>query len=291
MANLKAIEYKSFEDIKHQDNSGDDYWLARELAPILGYIQWRNFRKVVDRAMLACNNSGIDVHNQFAEVSKLVEHGSGAKRRIRDYKLSRYACYLIVQNGDPRKEIIALGQTYFAIQTRRQEVQDYFNQLDEDNQRLVVRGNIKQWNQMLAESAHRAGIIDEDTFAEFQNAGYAGLYGGETVADIHARKGLSQKEKILDFMNSSELAANLFRITLAHDKMKKGGIDTPPEAIMAHSIAGQEARGAIIRADAILPEDQPTPTKSVEQIAREQIARIKKEAKKGKLMLDEDYDD
>lgn len=193
MADLIAKEYKQFEDIKHTDDNGNEYWEARELAGVLGYVQWRNFTKVIDRAMLACKNSGFDIADQFAEVSKLVEHGSGAKRSIVDYHLSRYACYLIVQNGDPRKEIIALGQTYFAIQTRRQEVQDYFNQLDEDNKRLVIRGDIKQWNQMLAESAHRAGVITDDEFATFQNAGYMGLYGGETVSEIHKRKGLTEQ--------------------------------------------------------------------------------------------------
>ncbi|MCL2591779.1 MAG: DNA damage-inducible protein D [Defluviitaleaceae bacterium] len=291
MGNLIAKEYKSFEDIKHTDESGAEFWLARELCPVLQYAQWRNFQGVIDKAMLACRNSGFDVFDHFADASKTVAMPSKAKPKIiPDYKLSRYACYLIVQNGNPRKEIIALGQTYFAIQTRRQEVQDYFNQLDEDNKRLVVRGNITQWNQMLAESAHRAGIIDNEEFAEFQNAGYAGLYGGETVSEIHARKQLKPKDKILDFMNSSELSANLFRITLADDKMKKGNVSTPHDAIEAHSIAGQEVRGAIIRADAILPEDQPTPDKSVKQIAAEQIARIKAEAKKKPLMLDEDYE-
>ena len=163
--------------------------------------------------MLACNNSGYEISDHFAEVSKMVDIGSETKRRVKDYELSRYACYLIVQNGDPRKEVIALGQTYFAIQTRRQEVADYFNQLDEDNKRLVVRGNIKQWNQMLAEAAHNAGLITNEEYAIFQNAGYKGLYGGLDVEDIHNRKGLGENDKILDFMGSEELAANLFRIT------------------------------------------------------------------------------
>jgi DNA-damage-inducible protein D len=237
--------------------------------------------------MLACQNSGFEVLDQFPEVGKLIEHGKGGKRRVTDYRLSRYACYLIVQNGDPRKEIVALGQTYFAIQTRRQEVQDYFNQLDEDKRRLVIRGDIKQWNQMLAETAHRAGIIDEEEYAVFQNAGYKGLYGGESVDDIHARKKLGPKDKILDFMNSSELAANLFRITLADEKIKKEGLFTPPQAITAHSVVGQEVRGAIVRAGGVLPEDQPTPEKSVEQIAKEQIKELRDKAKKKKLMLDE----
>ena len=304
MGDINAKEYKGFENIKRRDENGEEYWLARELAPVLEYAEWRNFSKVIDRAMLACKNSGFEISEHFVETNKTIEMPIGEQfgkargfvdlnktptkaKFIKDYRLSRYACYLIVQNGDPRKEIIALGQTYFAIQTRRQEVGDYFNQLDEDNKRLVVRGNIKQWNQMLAESAHRAGIIDEVEFAEFQNAGYMGLYGGETVEDIHLRKKLKPKEKILDYMNSSELAANLFRITLADNKMKKANVNTPPEAVSAHSIAGQEVRRAIIRADGILPEDEPTPEKSVEQIAKEQIKELRERAKIKKLMLDE----
>jgi len=283
MADFNEKEYKSFEEIKHRSDEGVEYWFARELAPVLEYVQWRNFQRVIDRAMLACHNSGFDAHSEFAEVSKIVEAGATTKK-ITDYRLSRYACYLIVQNGDPRKEVIALGQTYFAIQTRRQEVKDYFDKLDEDSRRLVIRGDIKQWNQMLAETAHQAGIIENEEFARFQNAGYMGLYGGETVEDIHARKKLKPKEKILDFMNSSELAANLFRITLADEKIKKEGLYSPLEATAAHSIVGQNVREAIIKSGGVLPEAQPTPEKSVEQIAQEHIKILKK---KKKLMLDE----
>jgi len=285
MSDLRAKEYESFESIKRRDENGTEYWLARELAPVLEYAEWRNFSKVIDRAMIACRNSGFDVGDQFVEVNKTVAMPSKAKpKTIPDYRLSRYACYLIVQNGDPRKETIALGQTYFAIQTRRQETQDYFEQLDEDNKRLVIRGNIKQWNQMLAETAHRAGVITEKEYAQFQNAGYMGLYGGETVEDIHRRKGLRSREKILDHMNSNELAANLFRITLADEKIKNEKISTKEGASHAHNVVGQEVRGAIARAGGTLLEDQTTPEKSTEQIAREQIKQLKK---KKKLMLDE----
>lgn len=193
MGNLNAKEYKTFESIKHLSSKGNEFWNARELVPVLEYVQWRNFAKVLDRAMLACKNSGYEISEHFAEVSKTIKMPKTAKKQVVDYELSRYACYLIVQNGDPRKEVIALGQTYFAIQTRRQEVADCFNQLNEDNKRLVIRGDIKQWNQMLADAAHNAGVISDDEYATFQNAGYMGLYGGLNVANIHKKKGLKKR--------------------------------------------------------------------------------------------------
>ena len=174
---------------------------------LLDYVKWENFAKVIKRAMIACENSGHSIPDDFPEVRKIVEAGVTTKPK-KDYELSRYACYLIVQNGDPRKEVIALGQTYFAIQTYRQEVADHFNELDEDNRRLVVRGDIKQWNQMLAETAHNAGVITNEEFAIFQNAGYMGLYGGLDVDDIHTKKQLEVGQKILDYMGSTELIAN-----------------------------------------------------------------------------------
>lgn len=220
MSNLQAEEYKNFEEIKKLRENGTEYWSARDLSKVLQYKKWENFAKVIDRAKLACQNSGRNIEDDFPEVRKIVEAGA-LQKKVVDYELSRYACYLIVQNGDPRKEVIALGQTYFAIQTRRQEVADYFNQLDEDNKRLVIRGDIKQWNQMLLEAAHNAGVITNQEYAEFQNAGYMGLYGGITVDDIHERKKLKDNEKILDFMGSTELIANLFRISQTEEKLKK----------------------------------------------------------------------
>jgi DNA-damage-inducible protein D len=285
MSNLTAKEYQGFEQIKHTDEAGNEFWFARELAPVLGYTEWRNFSKVIDRAMLACRNSGFDIADQFVDVNKSVEMPSKARpRQIIDYKLSRYACYLIVQNGDPRKKIIATGQTYFAIQTRRQEVADYFNQLDEDNKRLVIRGDIKQWNQMLVEAAHTAGVISDEEFAQFQNAGYMGLYGGETVQDIHHRKKLSSKQKILDFMNSQELIANLFRISLAEEKIRKEQIQDTDNAAAAHNQVGQEVRKAIERVGGVLPENQPMPAKSIEEVQKEQLKKLKAQKT---LMLDE----
>ena len=185
MSDLKGIEYKRFEDIKHIREDGSEYWSARELGPALDYAKWENFAKVIKRAMIACENSGHSIPDDFPEVRKIVEAGVTTNPK-KDYELSRYACYLIVQNGDPRKEVIALGQTYFAIQTYRQEVADHFNELDEDNRRLVVMGDIKQWNQMLAETAHNTGVITNEEFAIFQNAGYMGLYGGLDVEGILA---------------------------------------------------------------------------------------------------------
>ena len=232
-----------------RNRNGSEYWSARELAIALDYVQWRNFEKVIKRAMIACENSGHNVLDDFAEVSKIVEAGATHKS-TKDYELSRYACYLIVQNGDPRKEVIALGQTYFAIQTYRQEVADHFNELDEDNRRLVVRGDIKQWNQMLAETAHNAGVITNEEFAIFQNAGYIGLYGGL-------------------------------------EKLRKDKVQGAEKATSVHYNVGKEGRNAIEKIGGTMPEDLPTPEKSNQQIEKEQMERLRCKAKKGKLMLDE----
>lgn len=286
MKKLIAEEYKRFEDIKRIREDGSEFWSARELAVALDYTQWRNFTGVIRRAMIACENSGHDIFCDFAEVSKIVEAGVTSKP-VKDYELSRYACYLIVQNGDPRKEVIAWGQTYFAIQTYRQEVADHFNELSEENRRLVVRGDIKQWNQMLAETAHKAGVITNEEFAIFQNAGYMGLYGGLDVDDIHTKKGLEVGQKILDYMGSTELIANLFRISQTEEKLRKDEIDNAKAATSVHYSVGREVRTAIEKIGGTMPEDLPTPEKSIQQIEKEQMARLKAKAKKGKLMLDE----
>ena len=286
MPSLKGKEYKRFEDIKHIREDGSEYWSARELAPALEYTQWRNFENVIKRAMIACENSGHSIFDDFAEVSKIVEAGATSKPK-KDYELSRYACYLIVQNGDPRKEVIALGQTYFAIQTYRQELADHFNQLDEDRRRLVVRGDIKQWNQLLAETAHDAGVITNEEFAIFQNAGYMGLYGGLDVDDIHNKKGLTINQKILDYMGSTELIANLFRISQTEEKLRKDHIQGAEKATQTHYAVGREVRKAIEKIGGTMPEDLPTPEKSIQQIEKEQMERLQKKAKAGKLMLDE----
>lgn len=286
MSELRAKEYRRFEDIKQVRNDGTEFWSARELAVALDYNKWENFAKVINRAMIACENSGHAVAYDFPEVRKIVEAGV-TKKPILDYELTRYACYLIMQNGDPRKEVIALGQTYFAIQTYRQEVADHFNELSEDNRRLVVRGDIKQWNQMLAETAHNAGVITNEEFAIFQNAGYIGLYGGLDVNDIHARKGLEVGQKILDYMGSTELIANLFRISQTEEKLRKDEVNNAETAASAHYSVGREVRTAIEKIGGTMPEDLPTPEKSIQQIEKEQMARLKAKAKEGKLMLDE----
>ena len=286
MSSLKGKEYKRFEDIKHIREDGSEYWSARELAPALEYTQWRNFENVIKRAMIACENSGHSILDDFAEVSKIVEAGATSKPK-KDYELSRYACYLIVQNGDPRKQVIALGQTYFAIQTYRQELADHYNQLDEDRRRLVVRGDIKQWNQLLAETAHDAGVITNEEFAIFQNAGYMGLYGGLDVDDIHSKKKLSAEQKILDFMGSTELIANLFRISQTEEKLRKDNIIGAEKATSTNYAVGREVRKAIEKIGGTMPEDLPTPEKSIQQIEKEQMERLKKKAKAGKIMLDE----
>ena len=283
--NLNEPEYKRFEDIKNIHLDGSEFWSARELAPTLDYAKWENFSKVIDRAMLACKNSGFEISDHFPDVRKTIDTGKGAQRKVKDFELTRYACYLIVQNSDPRKEVVALGQTYFAIQTYRQEIADKFNQLDEDNKRLVIRGDIKQWNQMLAEAAHEAGVITNEEFSIFQNAGYMGLYGGMTVDSIHDKKGLAIREKILDFMGSEELITNLFRISQTESKLRRENIQGSDAAVDAHYVVGREVRSAIERVGGVMPEDLPTPKKSISQIEREQLNALKK--KKKQLMLDE----
>lgn len=284
MANLQAREYVTFDDIKQLREDGSEFWSARDLSCVLEYKEWRNFSKVIDKAMIACINSKSPLADNFVEVNKIVKTGVATKE-INDYELSRYACYLIVQNGDPKKEIIAYGQTYFAIQTRRTEVAEIFNALSEDRKRLAVRGDIRVWNKMLAEAANRAGVLSNDDFKIFQNAGYMGLYGGMTVDEIHKKKGLKQEERILDFMDSAELAANLFRITQTEEKLKKENVSNIQLANEIHYIVGKEVRRAIEQVGGTMPENMAVPTKTITEIERERIAELSKAPET--LMLDE----
>ena len=285
MSELEAKEYLPFDKIKQIDEEGNEFWSARDLQVILGYTKWDNFKKVVEKAMLACKHAGNNVFDHFPDVGKMIETAKKANRVVSDYKLTRYACYLIVQNGDPRKTVIALGQTYFAIQTRRQELTKGFDELDENNKRLVIRNQISQSNQLLARAAHHANIITNKQFAIFQNYGYQGLYGGLSVADIHKRKGLNEKEKILDYMGSTELGANLFRITQTEARLTNEDISNPQEANDIHYDVGHKVRGLMVMMQTGLPEDLTTPDKNIQTIEKDEITKIKNF--KTPLMLDE----
>jgi DNA-damage-inducible protein D len=271
---LQTQEYQSFESIKHGDGDDQEFWLARELAAVLGYSKWENFQNAIDRAIIACDNSKVPVQNHFADVRKTIPMPKGAQKTISDYQLSRYACYLIVQNADPRKEIIALAQTYFAIQTRRQEVADAFNQLDEDSKRLVVRGDTRKWNLLLAQAAYNAGVITQVEFAVFQNSGYRGLYGGMTASDIHERKCLKKDDEILDYMGSPELAANLFRITQTEEKLRRDEVDETQWANETHFIVGDRIRQTMKDLGSTMPEDMESPRKGIGTIEKGRLARI-----------------
>lgn len=264
-----------FDDLRHIDENGNEYWFARELQAALQYKEWRNFQKVISTAQIACKISQQDIDDHFVEVNKMVEIGSGAKRSQIDYKLTRYACYLIVMNGDPRKEVIAWGQTYFAVKTRQQELAELYEQLSEDEKRLFIRGDIKQKNMLLAQAAKKAGIITSLEYVVFQDAGYRGLYGGMTAQDIAENKGLKNGEEILDFMGSEELAANLFRITQTEAKMRREGTDTPQKANAAHYQVGKAVRETIKSLGGTMPEELPTPDKSIKELESETRKQLK----------------
>jgi DNA-damage-inducible protein D len=263
-----------FETIRHEGEQGNEYWSARELAKMLTYNDYRNFQDVMKKAKVACQQSHQAVTNHFGDVTDMVKIGSGAERSRSDVHLSRYACYLIVQNADPEKAPVALGQTYFTIQTRRQELEDELTQLPEDQLRLVRRSQMSALNTQLAESARGTGVLKPKDFAIFQDHGYKGLYGGETARDIKTRKGLVRSQDILDWMNSDELAANAFRASLTRQKIDREQIQGKENANQAHSQMGHEVRETIKRAGATLPEEMPTPDKSIQQLQREEQKRI-----------------
>ena len=273
MSELVQYSEQTFESIKHINEYGEEYWLARELQPVLEYAQWRRFADAIERAKLACKNSGFEVDDHFADVGKMVDIGSGAEREIDDVMLSRYACYLIVMNGDPRKEVIAIGQTYFAVKTRQQELIDNYEELTEDQKRLAIRNEMIAHNKSLAEADQMAGVVDPRDYAIFQNKGYQGLYGGLGAKEIHARKGLKKSQKILDHMGSTELAANLFRATQTDEKLRRENIQGKQAAYDTHYEVGKKVRQTIKELGGTMPEDLPTPEKSIAQIEREQERR------------------
>jgi DNA-damage-inducible protein D len=266
----------AFEDIRHTGENGGEYWYARELATVLDYVQYRNFLQVVDKAREACRQSGHAEADHFADVSKMVGIGSGALLPVDDIQLSRYACYLVVQNGDPRKPVIALGQTYFALQTRRQELTDAakFSELSEDERRLAIRNDLAEHNKALSSAAKGAGVETPLEYAIFQDHGYKGLYGGLGAKDIHAVKGLKKSHKILDHMGSTELAANLFRATQTEEKLKREGIQGKAQANRTHHEVGAKVRQTIKELGGTMPEKMPVPDKSIQQIEREKAKQL-----------------
>ncbi len=265
---------ETFESIRHINEYGKEFWYARELQKVLEYTEWRNFSKTISKAIEACANSGNDIGDHFVEVNKMVAIGLGVQRQVEDMMLSRYACYLIVMNGDPRKEVIAVGQTYFAVKTRQQELIDHYDELTEDQKRLAIRNEMKAHNKSLAEAAQMAGVVEQRDFAIFQNYGYQGLYGGLGAKEIHARKGLKKNEQILDHMGSTELAANLFRATQTDEKLRRDNIQGKDNANRTHFEVGKKVRQTIAELGGTMPEDLPIPEKSIKQIESEQKKRL-----------------
>lgn len=280
---LQQYDELTFENIKHIDENGVEFWYARELQTILEYMEWRNFNQVIDKAKIACENSGKRVVANFVDVNKTVQLNFGT-REIADIKLSRYACYLIVQNGDPRKEVIALGQSYFAIKTRQQELHDDFNQLTEDQKRLAIRDEIKHHNKSLSESAGNAGVKN---FGRFHNSGYKGLYGGLTMQDIHNLKELNEGEHILDFMGSAELAANLFRATQTDEVLRRRNIKGEDLANDTHFNVGRTIRNTMKELGTTMPENLPTPRESIQELKNKQ-KELEKQADNNQLSLFDD---
>jgi len=271
MTKLENYNDTIFESIKHTDENGSEYWYARELMVVLEYGKWSNFKKVIDKARLSCELSNNKVSYNFADVGKIVKTGISEKP-VEDYKLSRYACYLIVQNADVRKDVVAFGQTYFAVQTRKMELtEDYFKSLDENKKRLITRGETIAKNKTLYKTAKESGVVN---YGKFTNCGYKGLYGGETAKDIAKRKGIDEKKEILDYMGSEELADNLFRIVQTESKLKNDNIDNEVDANNTHYTVGKEVRDTIKRLCGTMPEDLPTPDKSINEIELEEMNKL-----------------
>ncbi len=268
----------TFERIKRVTAAGADYWSARELARVLEYTDFRNFSAVIAKAREACANSGHAVADHFVEVNEMVGIGSGAQRPIEDWTLSRYACYLVIQNADPSKPLVALGQSYFAVQTRRQELADA-EALQENQKRLFLRAEMKTHNKKLAGVAKQAGVIQPVDYAIFMDHGYRGLYGGLTKSDIHARKRLKPKEHILDHMSSLELAANLFRTTQAEDKLRRENVRNKAQANQIHEAVGRTVRRTIRELGGTMPENLPV-AENIKKVESREKKRLKAEQKK-----------
>ena len=274
MTDIEKISEALFEDIKHLDEQGNEYWTARELIPVLEYNEYRFFKKVIDKAIDACKSSNIKASDHFVRVHDMVALGSGAERKIEDFHLSRYACYLIAMNGDPRKHAVALAQTYFAVKTRQQELVENYDSLSEDQKRLAIRHEMREHNKALAAAARDAGVISRMDYAIFQNAGYKGLYGGLDAKDIHKRKGLKKSQQILDHMGSTELAANLFRATQTEEKLRRDEVQGKENANATHYGVGKKVRQTIAELGGTMPEHLPPPDKSIRQIERAQEKRL-----------------
>ena len=266
---LKEYTERLFEDIKHIDENGNEFWYARELMPLLEYSKWENFNSVIQKSVLSYSNSNNDDSYWLPEVRKPIITGKGKEEYIKDYKLSRYICYLIVQNANPRKKMVALGQTYFAIQTRRQELSEKeYNTLTEDEKRLYQRNLTRKGNYSLNIAAKNAGVKN---FDKFHNSGYKGLYNGETANDIAKRKGLRYREDILDNMGSDELIANLFRISQTEQKIKKDNVRLEKTANETHYEVGKEIRRTIKKLGGTMPEELSTPDRSLKEIEKENL--------------------
>jgi hypothetical protein len=264
MKNLESYSKILFDEIKHIDENNKEYWFARELYVVLNYKKWQKFEIVIRKSIIACKNSEIDTKEQFTQVGKLSKRGNNTVIEIKDYKLSRYACYLIVQNSDSRKKVVALGQTYFAIQTRKQELlEDEYVELSETEKRFYNRNIIKKGNFQLNNIAKKSGVKN---FDKFHNAGYKGLYNGETANDIAKRKNLRYREDILDNMGSDELAANIFRISQAKQKLINENIQGEINANITHYEVGKKVRQTIKEIGGTVPERLQTPNKSLKEL-------------------------